>query len=203
MRDVLAVLLAYGLGSVVWGVVLGRLLCGRDPRELDNPGASGSVRLFGPALGIAVGVLDLAKGWLAVTIAGHLGASPIGLGLAATAAVAGHNWPIWFGFRGGGGLATGAGALGTLGLRGTLVGIGIALLAAAVYKHPRLYGRLPMAALPFGTVFGAPALLLTFWREGNTPGLLAAACCTALVGLRGLQMLGEKRERDARLRSSG
>ncbi len=188
MRNVWAVLAAWAIGSIVWGVILGRAAFGRDLRERDNPGASGSARTFGIGFGITVGLLDLGKGAAAVFVARELGASPTGAALAAGAAVAGHNWPVWLGFRGGGGLATATGALAVFGLRETVTGVGVSLLAALVYKHPKLYFKLPMSALPFGSMFGLPLLVWLFWRGGNEAGALAAAVATLLIGIRAVGM---------------
>jgi len=190
-----AVLVSYALGSVLWGVVLGRLLRGRDPRETDNPGGSGSFRQFGPAFGTAVGVLDLSKGVLAVALARWLRLTPVQVGVVAAAAVAGHNWPVWFGFKGGGGLATATGALACLGIAELGCALAVALGMATVYKIPGIYGRLPMAALPFGSLFGLPAAVFLFARSGNPAGATASALCVAIVGLRGLQMLAESKGR--------
>lgn len=195
MVDIVAITTAYCIGSIVWGVVLGKLIRGLDLRAADNPGASGAVRTFGPAFGVAVGVLDLLKGVAAVALARRLGVSETVAALAAGAAVAGHNWPIWFGFRGGGGLATSAGALASFGLRETLLGIAVALFFALVYKHPRLYGKLPMAALPFGSLFGLPLMIWLFSRVGNGGGTLTAALCVFIVGIRGLTMLSSSKRR--------
>lgn len=199
MSDVAAIVAAYGIGSIVWGVALGRAAFGLDLRERDNPGASGSVRTFGAGFGVAVGVLDLLKGVAAVHLARWLGASALGTAVAAGAAIAGHNWPVWFGFRGGGGLATAAGALAVFGLRETLIGISIALLAALAYKHPKLYGTLPMSALPFGSLFGFPALIWLFWRAGNSAGALAAGIATLVIAIRAAGMYAGSQ---ARLRNS-
>jgi acyl-phosphate glycerol 3-phosphate acyltransferase len=195
MADLAAFAVSWALGSVVWGVVLARVLYRRDPREGDNPGASGSFRTFGAGFGIAVGSLDLLKGYAAVRLAGALGATPLGLAGAAVGVVGGHCWPAWFGWRGGGGLATAAGAMLAFGPADTLLAIAIALAAAAAYKHPLLYGKLPMTALPFGALFGLPAIAMLFARAGNTPGLWAAAGATLVIGLRGLEMLSEKARR--------
>jgi len=195
MAIVVAVICGFALGSVVWGILLGRLLYGQDLRKGDNPGASGSFRTFGPGFGIAVGALDLAKGYVAVRLAGWLGAGELGIVLTAMAVVAGHNWPVWFGFRGGGGLATAAGALGAIRLATTLWGIAAALTAAAIYKHPLLYRRLPMTALPFGALLGLPLVIWLLWREGCPTGIWAAVGITLLIGLRALGMLAAQTRR--------
>jgi len=195
MANLVAILVAYSIGSIVWAVVLGRVLFRVDLRGGDNPGASGAVRTFGPRFGVAVGLLDLLKGVAAVAIARRLGVSETVAALAAGAAVAGHNWPIWFGFHGGGGLATSAGVLASFGLRETLLGIGVALLFALIYKHPRLYGKLPMSALPFGSLFGLPLMIWLFQRAGNGGGTLTASLCVLIVGIRALGMHAETKRR--------
>jgi acyl-phosphate glycerol 3-phosphate acyltransferase len=182
---------SYALGSVLFGVLLGRLLGGKDLREADNPGGSGSFRQFGPAVGSLVATLDLVKGALAVGLGRGLGLDGVTLGFVAAAAVAGHNWPLWFGFRGGGGLATATGALVVLGWRELLLALAVSLAMAAVYKIPGISGRLPMAALPFGALFGLPVAVWAFCRSRNPAGTVTAVLCLVIIGVRGLQMLGE------------
>jgi acyl phosphate:glycerol-3-phosphate acyltransferase len=117
------VLLAYLLGSVVGSLIVGRLK-GVDIRQMGsgNAGATNAMRTQGMAFGLAVFVIDLAKGWLAagwlprLALPG-LGASAGSAELAAWvapacgfAAVLGHVFPLWHGFRGGKGVATLVGA---------------------------------------------------------------------------------------------
>jgi glycerol-3-phosphate acyltransferase PlsY len=198
MDNLVAILVAYSIGSIVWAVVLGRVVYHVDLRAGDNPGASGAVRTFGPQFGIVVGLFDLLKGVAAVAIARRLGVSETVTALAAGAAVAGHNWPIWFGFHGGGGLATSAGVLASFGLAETLLGIAVALVFALIYKHPRLYGRLPMSALPFGSLFGLPLMIWLFQRSGNSGGTVTAALCVLIVGIRAIGMHAETKRRRSR-----
>jgi glycerol-3-phosphate acyltransferase PlsY len=118
------VLLAYLLGSVVGSLVIGRLK-GVDIREIGsgNAGATNAMRTQGPAFGIAVIVIDIAKGWLAAgwlpglslpfSMAGDMPpAVPFEWLQAACgfAAIIGHCFPVWHGFRGGKGVATLVGA---------------------------------------------------------------------------------------------
>jgi glycerol-3-phosphate acyltransferase PlsY len=104
---------AYLLGSLPSAYILVRLARGTDVRRTDsgNVGALNTFRATGSGwLAAAVLVLDVAKGVIAVMLAG----SGAGIGrqaLAATFAVGGHNWSVWLGGRGGKGLATAAGAL--------------------------------------------------------------------------------------------
>jgi acyl-phosphate glycerol 3-phosphate acyltransferase len=197
-NDTVSVLAAWALGSMLWGVVLGRILRRQDLRARDNPGGSGSFRQFGPVIGIAVVVLDAGKGAAAVAIARLLGASAIGQALSAVAAVAGHNWPLWFGFRGGGGLATALGSLGSLAPAETVWAVVVGLVAAAIYKLSPVYGRFPFSSLPGGAGIGLPFLIWLTWRNGNTVAFAATVLCTVAIGLRGLQMLSEGKRTEQR-----
>lgn len=113
IRLVALAVAAYLLGSLPSAFIVVRLARGTDVRraESGNVGALNAFRATGSGwIGAAVLVLDVAKGVLAVALAG----SGAGLGtqsLVATLAVAGHNWPLWLGGKGGKGLATAAGAL--------------------------------------------------------------------------------------------
>ena len=73
-----------------------------------NPGAANAIAALGKAWGSAVLVADIVKGALACVAGGRL-AGPVGANLAGTAAVVGHCWPVWNGFRGGKGVAVSSG----------------------------------------------------------------------------------------------
>ncbi len=114
---VLALAIAYLLGSVPTGYLLVRATRREDIREAGsgNIGATNVARHGGTGLGIATLVIDLLKGVLAVTIArkfAGVAGFPAGYDLEALAglfAVLGHVLPVWLGFRGGKGVATGFG----------------------------------------------------------------------------------------------
>ena len=195
MRDAGAVMIAFAVGSIVWGVVLGRVFLGKDLRSVDSPGASGSFRQFGAVFGISVALLDIAKGVFSVAAARWFGASPQGIALSAVAAIAGHNWPVWFGFRGGGGLATAVGGLGSIAPRETALAMAVSLLFALLFKYSPIYGKLPMSSLPAGASAGLPLLVWMTWRTGNSAGLLASLLGGVVIGIKGLQMLAERQKR--------
>jgi glycerol-3-phosphate acyltransferase PlsY len=118
----LKVLVAYLLGSVVGSLVVGRLRGGVDIRTQGsgNAGATNAVRTQGWAFAIWVIVIDVAKGWIAAALLPRLalpGVPPAppaaALWIAAAcafAAIIGHVFPVWHGFRGGKGVATLVGA---------------------------------------------------------------------------------------------
>jgi len=109
--------LAYLLGSIPFGYVLVRLFRKQDIRATGsgNIGATNVVRSGAKGLGILTLILDALKGFVAVILAQHI-AAPYGFPLAydvaaaaALAAVLGHCFPVWLGFRGGKGVATALG----------------------------------------------------------------------------------------------
>jgi glycerol-3-phosphate acyltransferase PlsY len=115
--QVLAVVLAYLVGSIPFGLVLVRISKGVDLRTLGsgNIGATNAMRAAGKPLGLTVFALDFGKGWFALAVAaGRFAESAPESWLAVacgSAAVLGHCFPIWLGFKGGKGVATGCGAL--------------------------------------------------------------------------------------------
>lgn len=109
-----AIGLAYLLGSVSGGLLLGRLLGKEDLRSSGsgNAGATNALRTGGRGFGVAVLLFDVAKGVAAVVILSALAPEVVWLPYACgAAAVIGHVWPVYFGFRGGKGAATLIGAL--------------------------------------------------------------------------------------------
>jgi glycerol-3-phosphate acyltransferase PlsY len=107
---VIAVAVGYLLGSLPFGYWAGRLR-GIDLRLAGsgNTGATNAMRVLGLKIGLPVMGLDIGKGVAAVVIARGLSDNHLVPVLAAAAAVAGHMYPLFLGFRGGKGVATGAG----------------------------------------------------------------------------------------------
>ena len=113
----LDLVLAYLLGAFPSSVVLGKLLRGVDVRleGSGNAGATNAWRVLGWRIGIAVLLLDVAKGAVAAAVLPRIAASELPVSLAAAsifcglAAILGHVFPVYIGFRGGKGVATAAG----------------------------------------------------------------------------------------------
>jgi acyl phosphate:glycerol-3-phosphate acyltransferase len=104
--------LAYLLGSIPFGYLLVRFFRKEDIRALGsgNIGATNVARSGAKGLGILTLLLDLGKAYLAVKIAQHLAPGNYDLAVAAAiAAILGHIFPIWLGFRGGKGVASALG----------------------------------------------------------------------------------------------
>lgn len=103
---------AYALGAIPWGVVLGRIFTGVDLRGYGSgaTGTTNALRVLGWRISVAVFVLDFAKGLLPVLIGRWIGLPGWAVASAGIAAVTGHCWSPYIGLRGGKGMATGAGA---------------------------------------------------------------------------------------------
>jgi len=113
MRILALAIAAYLIGSLPSAFIVVRFTRGTDLRAVESGsvGALNAFRATGAGwIGVVVLLLDVGKGMLAVVLAGD-GAGLPTLAMVTALAVAGHNWPIWLGGRGGKGLATSAGAL--------------------------------------------------------------------------------------------
>jgi len=109
----LVVLLGYFLGSIPTAFIAGHLLKGTDIRQLGdgNVGARNAFYEIGAKTGIVVFFIDVGKGALAIIIAQTAELPLLAVLLTGVAAVAGHNWPVFIGFKGGRGEATTIGVL--------------------------------------------------------------------------------------------
>jgi glycerol-3-phosphate acyltransferase PlsY len=162
------ILLAYGLGSLPFAVWITRWRTGRDVRQVGSghSGATNAMRAAGWAAGAAVAVLDVGKGWVAVELARRGGTWAATPALAAAAVVIGHCWPILAGFRGGMGVATGAGALAAMWPMGAALAVVAGIVVQFLVRHTArgnvVTGLVvgPMWALagaPLGTALAAAA----------------------------------------------
>ena len=168
--SILALILSYLAGSIPSAVWAGRMFHGIDIREhgSGNAGATNTVRVLGWKTGIPVLIFDLAKGWLAASLPVFLNAAPEGssqmmaLKIACgMAAIIGHVFPVFAGFRGGKGVATTFGVLLALHPLLTLSCAGIFLVVLLVSNYVSL------SSMTAGVMF--PVLLMTVFR---TPSLL-------------------------------
>ncbi len=155
---------AYLLGSIPWSYLIVRLLKGTDVRRVGsgNVGATNVLRTAGRAAGVAALALDAGKGVVAVMLARHLGLSPPWVGAAAVAVVLGHVFPLFLGLRGGKGVATAAGALGSL----APWALGVSLLLFAVVVGATRYVSL-------GSICGVAVFPVALYAASRVGGPLA------------------------------
>jgi glycerol-3-phosphate acyltransferase PlsY len=113
LRAVVVIGLAFVIGGIPWGVIIARLAGGPDPRTVGSgrTGGSNVMRALGPRLALLSGLLDAAKGAVAVLLAWWVGGGTALAVLAALAAIIGHSRSIFMGFHGGRGVAPSWGAL--------------------------------------------------------------------------------------------
>jgi glycerol-3-phosphate acyltransferase PlsY len=134
----LAIVIAYALGGIPFGLIVVRIKTGDDVRKAGsgNIGATNVLRTAGRLAGVLTLLLDAAKAWFAVWLADRLtGGDIMWTSFAALAVLAGHAFPPWLGFKGGKAVASFVGAfayLAWLPLVAVLL-IFIALLAVTRY----------------------------------------------------------------------
>lgn len=160
---VLVAVLAYLLGSIPFGLILTRMFLGTDVRKIGsgNIGATNVLRAGSKKLGLATLVLDAAKGYAAVIIAyrlvtsqvaalyfGNVPAYYIAVGLAAVFAMLGHIFPIWLGFRGGKGVATGVGVFLALIPKAVLIVLAVFAVIFVLFRYVSLASIIATAAFP-------------------------------------------------------
>lgn len=166
---------AYLLGSLSFAILLSKRYGTVDPRlqGSGNPGATNMLRLAGKRLALMTLLGDLFKGLLPVWLAAWLGLNIQQQAWVGLAAVLGHLYPLYHGFRGGKGVATMAGMLLGLYPPAALLALSIWLLAfylsrtsslaslsALPMSLPLLAWQQPMALLPASLL-----TLLLFWRH--------------------------------------
>ncbi len=166
--------LAYLLGAVPFGVVVAKLYGGTDPRTAGskNIGATNVGRLLGKKAGLTTLALDILKGFLPVYAATGRFGGALFPALVGGAAFAGHLFPVYLKFRGGKGIATGAGVFLALSP--------LSLLASALI-FAALTGLTRMVSL--GSVVASLALPFAahFLKEPRETVLLAAAVAVFAV----------------------
>jgi glycerol-3-phosphate acyltransferase PlsY len=170
---------AYLLGSISFSVVIVRLIHGLDVRTVGsgNAGATNVLRAAGRKAGAIVLALDVTKGVTAVVVPRVLDAPPAVVGSAAVAVVLGHVYPVFFGFRGGKGVATSAGALGALAPVAMALGILLFLAVVAWKRYVSVGSMVTAAAFPF-LAWGGYRL---GWSEYGGAWLLGSAATISLI----------------------
>ena len=188
LAGVALVVASFLIGAIPWGYLLGKASRGIDLRTVGSggTGATNVLRTLGPRASVVVALLDILKGVLPVLLARSAGFNPTWAGAAAVATVAGHCWSPFIGFKGGKGVATGAGAatalfpyvviivpVMALVVRvtryvslGSLIAAGLGALLALAYAA---VGRLDWA---FAVAIVAIGVIIGVRHEGNIRRLL-------------------------------
>lgn len=184
--EALPVIIAYLLGSLSSAVIVARLLGLKDPRDVGsgNPGATNILRYGGKGAAITTLIGDLMKGVAAVLIARAMGADATIVAASMVAVFLGHLFPLFFGFKGGKGVAT---ALGVYLAANIWVGLAVAgswVVLAAITRYSSLAALAATALSPLfvwywlrhpAYIVGSVVLaVILFWRHrANIQRLLA------------------------------
>ena len=183
-REVVLIAIAYLAGSVPFGLLIARFTGNVDLRRVGsgNIGATNVLRAVGKGAAALTLIGDIGKGAAVVLLARGLGASSRILAAVALAAVLGHLFPIFLGFRGGKGVATTLGVvLAAMPVVGGLVLL-VWLMVAVVWRYSSLAALAAAAALPAlawlldgrpaMVLFGMLSAALIFWRHRENIGRL-------------------------------
>ena len=177
----LMVAVGYLMGSISFAVLLVRWKTGKDIRTegSGNAGATNVLRAHGKAMGLLVALLDVAKGAAAVLLVRLVTADPRAAAAAAFAAILGHVFPLYYGFRGGKGVATAVGAFLALAPLPTLVCIGVFVVAVALTRYVSVGSMLAMSLLP---------AVMGLFHE-TLPVVISAAAAAVLIVFKHLENL--------------
>jgi glycerol-3-phosphate acyltransferase PlsY len=151
MTVVLIPVTAYLLGSIPFGLILGKIFGSGDVRKegSGNIGATNVARVAGPLAGTLTLLLDGAKGAAAVLLAErYSNGSAMWMIIAGLAALVGHCFPIWLKFKGGKGVATAAGVYLALSPFAFLAGLILFILVVGFWRYVSLGSISAAAAMP-------------------------------------------------------
>ncbi len=164
----LVAVIGYLLGSVNTSIIVGKLLYGKDVRDMGsgNAGATNTLRSLGKKAAVLVLGGDALKGVLACLIGRYVAGQTaegvwMGMYVAGFTAVIGHNWPVYFGFRGGKGVLTSAAVLLTIAPPPALCCLAVFVMVLALGRRVSLGSILAAATFPvFAWFLGEPVALV-------------------------------------------
>jgi len=181
ISDIVAIAAAYLLGAIPFGLLMGKLK-GVDIRDhgSGNIGATNVVRVLGKSLGLTTFFLDVLKGFVPSFFFPALinqwqptSLDPVALSLACgAAAIIGHNFPVFLGFKGGKGVATSLGVL-----------FGIAWLTAVVSFGAWALAFLATRYVSLASIIGAVMVIVSGWYFYGSEGVIRPIVLTVLASL--------------------
>ncbi len=175
MMGALAVVAAYLIGGIPFGLIIVKLMTGADVRESGsgNIGATNVLRTTGPVAGVLTLVLDAAKAAVAVWLADRLtGGNELWMSFAALAVLIGHAYSVFIGFRGGKAVASFVGAFAYLTPAPLLAVVLLFVLVVAWTRY-----------LSLGSVIAAGLFPVACWMilHPGWPVLVAAVGAAVLI----------------------
>ena len=172
VTDTVLIIAAYLLGSISSAIIVCRLMGLPDPRTLgsNNPGATNVLRIGGKKAAAITLFGDGLKGFIPVFIGLKLGVSPLILGLTGLAAFLGHLYPLFFGFKGGKGVAT---ALGIQFGFSWMIGAAVAAIWLFIAFGLKISSLAALVAMAL-----APLVVWFFWPD---PALVAIQTIISII----------------------
>ncbi|OLO42580.1 acyl-phosphate glycerol 3-phosphate acyltransferase [Alkalihalophilus pseudofirmus] len=181
MEIIIAIVISYLIGSISFSYIITKKIKKIDIRHhgSGNAGATNTLRLLGVGPAVTVLLLDMAKGIFAVLVTLWIVGPGWAPALAGLAAILGHNWPVYYGFRGGKGVATTIGVMASIVFIPSLIGGVIAIISIATTRFVSLGSLLFMVATTIATIWLAniynypmayfylslTVTVLSFWRH--------------------------------------
>jgi glycerol-3-phosphate acyltransferase PlsY len=164
--------LGYAIGSIPFSFLVARLFGVKDVRAVGsgNVGATNVMRSAGKGAGVLALLLDGSKGAVTVLLARAQGSSELEVCLAGLCAMIGHLFPVWLGFRGGKGVATGAGLFLPLAPMALGVAVVVFIAIVALSRYVSLASILASLSLP-----------LAAYLLGSGPTVASTALIAALM----------------------
>jgi glycerol-3-phosphate acyltransferase PlsY len=148
--EIVLVVIAYLLGSIPTAYLLVRLAIGEDIRSRGsgNVGGTNALRTAGWKVGVAVTLIDVGKGAVAVWLMRIYNPESVWIAAAVLAAVMGHCYPVWLKFDGGKGVATGLGAFLVIAPLSALAALGLWVVVLLLSRWVSLASMVASAAFP-------------------------------------------------------
>jgi glycerol-3-phosphate acyltransferase PlsY len=203
-EHIIAIVIAYLMGSIPTAVWIGKIFYGIDVREYGsgNAGATNTFRVLGKKAGIPVLIIDILKGFFAVKLSYLFGGDILShnqlinfqltLGLAA---LLGHIFPIYVGFRGGKGIATLLGIMIAIHYQAALISAVIFIIIFLASKYVSLSSMIAAFTFPF--------VIILIFKE-NTPSLVLFSFFIAILVLlthqKNIERLLRKEENKANIK---
>ena len=164
------VIAAYLIGSIPMGLIFGKLFWKKDLRQYGshNIGATNAWRVLGRKAGLLIFIFDFLKGQLGVLLGACMFASPGAMVVGGLFAMLGHMFPIFIGFKGGKGVATGLGVIASLMPKVTLIVMIVWLVLTLITRYVSVASIVAAVLTPIlAAVFNEPLIYFLF-------GLVAA-----------------------------
>jgi len=189
---ILCAVISYLIGSINFSILLSKIIGGKDIRESGsgNAGATNMLRTYGKKLGVITLLLDVLKGVIAILITLAVTAALVNETMAyfdmisyvsGVCVILGHNFPLYFGFKGGKGVAT---SLGVVLMLDWKVGLIVAVIAVAVMALTRYVSLGSIIGGFLYIVLGVihKSMGLIRFSDGEVPYLAVQIICVVIIG---------------------